>query len=366
MDKSVAAFAPGRVELLGNHTDYNEGVALAAAIHLGVTVHAEKIPADVIEVSSETNGRTASAPLKNLQRLEAEPWANYPVGVVRILREAGFGIGGLRLRVSSSLPPGSGLSSSAALEVVTAVAALELFGLNIEPMTLARLCQRAENEFVGVRCGLLDQASSIFGKEDEVILLDFRAITARTVPLAHDVALLLVDPRVPHQLSGGEYNERRSQCHAAAVALGVKALRDVSSQAVLDAALDPLIRDRALHITGENERVLAGVAALENGQMQKFGELMFQSHQSSSRNFANSTSSLDALVEIARETQGVLGARLTGGGFGGATIWLVEKDKVEQILTSVSEAYRQRTGAACTTLVTKASQGARLIRRNSG
>src|SRR5215471_16330343 len=366
MDKSVVAFAPGRVELLGNHTDYNEGVALAAAIHLGVTVHAEKIEAEVIEVSSETNGRAASAPLKNLQRLDPEPWANYPVGVVRILREAGFGIGGLRLRVSSSLPPGSGLSSSAALEVATAVAALELFDLNIEPMTLARLCQRAENEFVGVRCGLLDQASSIFGKEDEVILLDFRAITARTVPLAHDVALLLVDPRVPHQLSGGEYNERRSQCHAAAVALGVKALRDVSSQAALDASLDPLIRDRALHITGENERVLAGVAALENGQMQKFGELMFQSHQSSSRNFANSTSSLDVLVEIARETQGVLGARLTGGGFGGATIWLVEKDKVEQILTSVSETYRQRTGAACTTLVTKASQGARLIRRNSG
>jgi galactokinase len=363
MGKTVVAFAPGRVELLGNHTDYNEGLALAAAIHLGVTVHAEKIEAGVIEVSSESNGRAACAPLKNLQRLAAEPWANYPVGVVRILREAGFEIGGLRLRVSSNLPPGSGLSSSAAFEVATAVAALELFDLNIEPMTLAQLCQRAENDFVGVRCGLLDQASSVFGKEDEVILLDFRAITARTVPLAHDVALLLVDSGAPHQLTGGEYNERRSQCQAAA--LGVKALRDVSSRAILAASLDPLIRDRALHIAGENERVLAGVGALECGQMQKFGELMFQSHHSSSRNFANSTSFLDALVEIASATQGVLGARLTGGGFGGATIWLVEKDKVEQILTRVSEAYRQRTGATCTALVTKASLGARLVRRNS-
>ena len=365
MEKTVVAFAPGRVELLGNQTDYNEGLALAAAIHLGVTVHAEKIEAAVIEVTSESNGRAARAPLKNLQRLDAEPWANYPVGVVRILREAGFEIGGLRLRVSSNLPPGSGLSSSAAFEVATAVAALELFDLNIEPMTLAQLCQRAENDFVGVRCGLLDQASSVFGKEDEVILLDFRAITARTVPLAHDVALLLVDSGAPHQLTGGEYNERRSQCQAAASALGVKALRDVSSRAILAASLDPLIRDRALHITGENERVLAGVGALESGHMQKFGELMFQSHQSSSRNFANSTSFLDALVEIASATQGVLGARLTGGGFGGATIWLVEKDKVEQILTRVSEAYRQRTGATCTALVTKASLGARLVRRNS-
>src|SRR5215831_20808130 len=178
MDKSVVAFAPGRVELLGNHTDYNEGVALAAAIHLGVTVQAEKIQADVIEVSSETNGRTASAPLKSLQRLEAEPWANYPIGVIRILREAGLEIGGLRLRVSSNLPPGSGLSSSAAFEVATAVAVLQLFDLSMEPMALAQLCQKAENEFVGVRCGLLDQASSVYGKENEAILLDFRAVTA--------------------------------------------------------------------------------------------------------------------------------------------------------------------------------------------
>ena len=361
MGKTVVAFAPGRVELLGNHTDYNEGLALAAAIHLGVTVHAEKIDAAVIEVSSETNGRAASAPLKNLQRIDTEPWANYPVGVVTILREAGFGIGGLRLRVSSNLPPGSGLSSSAAFEVATAVAVLQLFDLSMEPMALAQLCQKAENEFVGVRCGLLDQASSVYGKEDEAILLDFRAITARTVPLAPAEALLLVDSGVPHKLTGGEYNERRNQCQAAASALGVRALRDVTSEAVLAASLDPEIRARALHVTGENERVLAGVAALDSGQMQKFGELMFESHESSRRNFENSTAFLDALVEIASATKGVLGASLTGGGFGGATIWLVEKDKVREIVAGVSEAYHQKTGATCTALVTKASQGARLV-----
>src|SRR5260370_22692198 len=174
MENSVVAFAPGRVELLGNHTDYNEGLALAAAIDLGVTVRAAKLNADIIEVSSETNGREVRVSLNNLERLKDEPWANYPIGVVKILREAGFAIGGLRLRVSSNLPLGSGLSSSAAFEVATAVAALELFGLSIEPMALAKLCQKAENQFVGVRCGLLDQGSSRFGKQGDGILLDFR------------------------------------------------------------------------------------------------------------------------------------------------------------------------------------------------
>ena len=364
MEKSVVAFAPGRVELLGNHTDYNEGLALAAAIDRGVTIRAEKLDTDVIEISSETNGREARVSLKNLHRLEAEPWANYPIGVIKILCEAGLEIGGLRLRASSDLPTGSGLSSSAAFEVATAVAALELFGSTIEPMALAQFCQKAENEFVGVRCGLLDQASSVFGKEDEAILLDFRATTAQTVPLSPNVALLLVDSGVPHQLTGGEYNERRSQCQAAAAALGVKALRDVTSETICAASLDPLIRARALHITGENERVLAGVAALENGGMQKFGQLMFQSHESSRRNFQNSTAFLDALVEIGATTPGVLGARLTGGGFGGSTIWMVERDKAQKILSRVSEAYRQKTGATCTALLTKASQGARSVEEN--
>ena len=361
MKRSVVAYAPGRVELLGNHTDYNEGLALSAAIDLGVTIHAESLDGEVIEVSSKTNGRTAKVSLQDPEKLEQESWANYPIGVVKTLREAGFEIGGLRLLATSNLPFGAGLSSSAAFEVATAVAALELFGLHIEPMPLAQLCQKAENQFVGVRCGLLDQASSVFGKEDHVILLDFRATTARTVPLSPDVSLLLVDTGVPHQLIGGEYNERRRQCQAAAAALGVRALRDATSEKVCSASLDPLIRARALHITGEDERVVAGVAALESGQMQKFSQLMFQSHDSSRRNFENSTSFLDALVEIAGTIPGVLGARLTGGGFGGSTVWLVERDKAQEILSEVFEAYRKKTGATCKAIITKASQGARLL-----
>lgn len=252
MPKSVIAFAPGRVELLGNHTDYNEGLVLAAAIDLGVTARAERLDEDVLEVSSETTGRPATASLDRPKPFTGDSsCVNYPLGVIWALREAGLAIGGLRLQVSSNLPLGWGLSSSAAFEVSTALAALSLYDLSVEPMTLAKLCQKAENEFVGVKCGLLDQASSVFGR------------------------------------------------------------------------------------------------------------LMFESHESSKRNFGNSTSFLDILVEIAAATPGVLGARLAGGGFGGATIWLVEKAQAPAILRTVPDVYHRKTGATCKVLLTKPSQGAR-------
>jgi galactokinase len=363
MSKTVVAFAPGRVELLGNHTDYNEGLVLAAAIDLGVTARAERLEADVLEVSSETNGRQAKASLDQSEPFTGDSaWANYPLGVIRALREAGLGVGGLRLQVSSNLPLGWVLSSSAAFEVSSALAALSLYDLSVEPMALAKLCQRAENEFVGVKCGLLDQASSVFGREGEVIRLDFREVSASTVPMPGHAALLLVDSGVHHELSGGEYNERRAQCRAAAEALGVRALRDVTSKMVAAAtSLDPVTRARALHITGENERVQAGVAALEANRLDDFGRLMFESHESSKRNFENSTSFLDSLVEIAAATPGVLGARLTGGGFGGATIWLVERAQAPAILHSVPEVYHRKTGATCKVLLTKPSRGAWLL-----
>ena len=264
---------------------------------------------EVLEVSSETNGRQATAPLDRPKPFTGDSsWANYPLGVLRALREAGLAVGGLRLQVSSNLPLGWGLSSSAAFEVSTALAALNLYDLSVEPMTLAKLCQKAENEFVGVKSGLLDQASSVFGREGEVIELDFREVSARTVPMLAQAALLVVDSGVPHELSGGEYNERRAQCRAAAEALGVRALRDVTSEVVAAAtSLDPLTRARALHITGENERVQAGVAALGANRLQDFGRLMFESHESSKRNFANSTAFLDSLVEIAARLPGCWG-----------------------------------------------------------
>ncbi|MBV9672017.1 MAG: galactokinase, partial [Verrucomicrobia bacterium] len=180
---SVVSFAPGRVELLGNHTDYNEGLVMSAAIDLGVTIRAEHLDDEVLEVSSETNRLHATASLVRPERLAGDSaWANYPLGTVWALREMGLHIGGLRLHVTSTLPLGWGLSSSAAFEVATALAALKLYDLSLEPMTLAKICQKAENEFVGVQCGLLDQASSVFGEDGRAIVLDFREVSARTVP----------------------------------------------------------------------------------------------------------------------------------------------------------------------------------------
>lgn len=361
MPHTAASFAPGRVELLGNHTDYNQGFVLSAAIHLGVRVDGERLPDDEIDVSSLTNGRNVRVPLQTSSPLETDSWANYPLGVIKFLRQAGYPVGGMRLQISSNLPVGAGLSSSAAIEVATALAVARLFEFEIESMELAQLCQRAENDFVGVRSGLLDQASSVFGKSSQLILLDFRLITAQTIPIPAEVALLLMNSGVPHELAGSKYNERYSQCMAAAAAMHAKSLREVASAQLKSAPIDPLLRRRGLHITGENERVLAGVEALRRGNSEEFGELMFLSHNSSRFNFENSTPYLDTLVEIARETPGVLGSRLSGGGFGGSTVSLVSKEQASSIIERVAAEYHRRTGVTCTPILTEPSNGARII-----
>ena len=345
--KTHTSHAPGRVELLGNHTDYNEGVVLSAAINFAVTAEGEAGADRSITLHSTSSQERVRASLDRLSPLQGpDAWANYPLGVVHVLQRENFPLGGFNLRVSSDLPVGAGLSSSAALEVATGRLLMKLFSLEIDPLTLAKLCRRAENEFVGVQCGLLDQVSSVFGKRDHAIYLDCRTEQVENIPFPAETALLVFNCGVAHQLTGGEYNERREQCFAAARALGVPALRDVSS-AQLEAArdrLDPLIYRRAAHVVGEDERVFAGIELLRRGDGPGFGKLMFASHESSRVNFENSTPELDALVELSRDEPGVFGTRLTGGGFGGATISLVERTRMEAIARSLDERYTARTG----------------------
>jgi galactokinase len=365
MPNSATTFAPGRVEILGNHTDYNLGLVLSAAIHLGVTIEAKQLSEPILDITSETNGRTTRAELGSLHRSANDAWANYPVGVIKILLDAGFKLGGMNLHISSNLPLGAGLSSSAALEVATAMATKALYNLDIELMQLARLCQRAENDFVGVRSGLLDQASSIFGQAQHLVLLDFREITADLVTLPANVSLLLLNSGVPHELTGGEYNERQTQCFEAAALLGVPALREATIAQVRNSDLKGILRRRALHITEENERVLRGREALRAGDIEEFGALMFASHESSRTNFENSTSHLDALVELAKQTPGVYGSRLTGGGFGGSSVSLINTDLSSEIIQSISSAYYRITGATCSPILTEPSNGARLLRSST-
>ncbi len=357
---TTTAHAPGRVELLGNHTDYNEGVVLSAAIDRGVTIQGRAGANGKISLHSGTMESSVEADLAHIAPSEKTPWANYPLGVVWSFLGEKFPLGGFAAEISSDLPLGAGLSSSAALEVATAVFLKKMFGLEIDTLRLAKLCRKAENEFVGVNCGLLDQVSSAFGKKGHAIFLDCRNETVDTIAFPSGVELLITHSGVKHALVGGEYNERRLQCFEAAEKLGAKALRDVTSVRLSEAkdALPPLAYRRAAHVVGENERVLAGIEFLKSGDVKSFGELMFQSHKSSGDNFENSTPELDALVAIARDEPGVLGSRLTGGGFGGATVSLIERNAAERISANFTKKYKDRTGHDCQTYLCEIADGA--------
>lgn len=352
---SLRVFAPGRVEILGNHTDYNEGVVLSAALNLGITASGKARQDQVIHLRSDeaeevTAKLTAISPSRR--------WSDYPLGVVKMFLEAGVSVPGFEVDFSSTLPVGAGLSSSAALEVATGALLMKLTGFSCEPMDLAKLCRRAENEFVGVNCGLLDQVTSLFGEAERVVSLDCRTETIQTFPFPEAAALVIVNSGVKHALTGGEYNERRESCFEAARCLGVPALRDASFADLSRVELPDIIRRRAAHIIGENDRVFQAREAFQAGNAEALGQLMTASHASSRTNFENSTVELDLLVEIATATQGVWGARLTGGGFGGAIVALAERTQAEQISQKISETYHQRSGYRGEALVCRPGDGA--------
>jgi galactokinase len=351
----VSVYAPGRAELLGNHTDYNEGYVLALAVDRGTTLTGQARDDRQIEIHSRELGKSESIVLDKLLAEHVAPWSRYLLGVVDQFRRNDLPIGGFQAEISGNLPLGAGLSSSASLENATVLLLAKLFGAKLEPMQMARLSQKAEHDFVGVRCGLLDQIASLMSQREHATFIDCRTLEISTVPLDGKVSVIIANSNVKHALVGGEYNERRSDCEAAAHALGVKFLRDATTE-LLKSRRDQLadrIYRRALHITGENERVLEGSRYLREGKLEEFGRLMFESHESSRVNFENSCPELDLLVATARKTPGVLGARLSGGGFGGATINLIEKGKEEAVVNALTAALPEAT---C--LVTHAADGA--------
>jgi galactokinase len=352
---SISTYAPGRAELLGNHTDYNEGYVLALAVDRGTTITGKARSDRQIHIHSKELGKTETLALDKLAAEQVAPWSRYTLGVVDQFRRNDLPVEGFDAEISGNLPLGAGLSSSASLENATVLFLAKLFGAKLDPMQMARLAQKAEHDFVGVRCGLLDQIASLLSRAGRATFIDCRTTEVDHVPLDGEVSVIIANSNVKHALVGGEYNERRSDCEAAAHALGVSFLRDASTE-MLKARKSEMadrIYRRALHITGENERVLEGCAALRKGNIARFGELMFASHESSMHNFENSCPELDRLVAAARKTPGVYGARLSGGGFGGATINLVEKGREEEVVKALTAAQPQ-----VTCLVTHASDGA--------
>ena len=357
---SISVYAPGRVELLGNHTDYNQGLVLGAAIERGLTVRGERREDALVRLSSHAFPGPVEVSLTQLEPRASNAWANYPLGVVQAFLRAGYPIGGFTAEISGDLPAGGGLSSSAALEVATALFLQQLFGLEIEPLAIARICQRAENHFVGVRSGLLDQVSCLFGRENQAVYLDCRSEEIRLVPFPHDLALVLADSGAQHRLIASDYNARREECSAAAQALGVASLREVSLAQLQDPRLTipPLLRRRALHVVGENDRVMRALEALASSDAPALGAMLNDSHESSRLNFENSTPLLDRLVSIARSLPGVLGARLTGGGFGGAILALVEASRADAIVETLAREGRSSAGPQPAVFASRIADGA--------
>lgn len=352
---TASAFAPGRVELLGNHTDYNEGVVLGAAIERGLTASGSEREDGKILIESSTMGSVEIAP-GPLQPLNEFRWANYILGVAA---ELDISPGGFSLEIKGDLPAGCGLSSSAALELATALFLLKLHKRNLPRLEIAKACQRAEHRFAGVHSGLLDQVISLFGRADHAVFFDARSEKIQLVPFPRDLALVIAESGRRRELAKGEYNARREETRAAAKALHVSALRDVTSGELKSrSGLPELLRRRATHVVGENERVWRALEFLERGDGAAFGALLNASHESSRENFENSTPELDLLVSIARGLPGVLGARLTGAGFGGATLTLCEKSAGETVAAEMARRYSDATGLKPRVLVSRVCDGA--------
>lgn len=366
---TAAAHAPGRVEVLGNHTDYNDGFVLSAAINHGTFFLARRSGTQACRLVAGDTREMARFNVPDIAPGQELRWSNYVKGVFAQLRDlAGLrdGFDGLFL---GDVPLGAGLSSSAALEMSAGLALARLYGLAVPPIEMAKIGQKAEHLFVGAKCGLLDQVTSLFGRAAALVMTDFRSLQVETVPLGVKWRFLVVNTGVKHSLVDSEYNERRARCEEAAgffagrLAHPVRALRDVTL-AEFDAhraAMDPVTAKRAAHVIGENTRVLAARQLLAKGKVREFGRLMFESHASSQYNFENSCAELDYVVTSAKKLPDVLGGRLSGGGFGGGAVLLVPPSAVGSVASAVAADYRARFGHPCATLPIVPTDGARVL-----
>jgi galactokinase len=336
--------SPGRVNLIGEHTDYNEGFVLPMAIDRAVWIALRARPGrDVVAASLDFAEETAFA-LDGLQR-GAPGWGEYVKGTAWALAGAGHRLAGWEGVVAGDVPIGAGLSSSAALEMAAARAFAAVSGLAWDPVVMAQLARRAENEWVGVGCGIMDPLIIGAGREGHAVLIDCRSLEMRHVPLPPGTAIAVLDTSTRRELTGSAYNERRAQCEEAARALGVKALRD-ATPAALEArggTLSDVVRRRARHIVTENVRTLGAAEAMEAGDARRLGRLMNESHVSMRDDFEISTPVLDAMVEFAQAAAGGHGARMTGGGFGGCVVALVDEAGAPAFLAEVGARYLERT-----------------------
>lgn len=369
-DSFVVGRAPGRVNLIGEHTDYNDGFVFPMAIDFDMILAARKRADRTVRIYSADFDQTVEFSLTEPIAFDSDKrWSNYLRGVLAELMKQGAVPPGMDMVFQGDVPQGAGLSSSAALEVVTAVVVQKLCGSTIAPPDLALLCQRAENKFVGMNCGIMDQFISMMGRKNQALFLDCRSLEYRHVPLTlGDYRILICQSGVKHNLVDSEYNQRRRQCEQGVTVLagrfpGIKALRDADLEQ-LEACrpeMDETVYRRCRHVIAEDQRVLDSIKALEQNDLSAFGRLMNGSHDSLRDLYEVSCDEIDLLVKLAREVPGVLGSRITGGGFGGCTVNLVAEAAIEDFKRHVATSYRARTGIEPQFFISTAANGAEIL-----
>lgn len=357
--------APGRVNLIGEHTDYNDGFVMPAALEFSTYVAVGRRNDRNLEVHSTNFGETVAFHLDELSPAKIAHWSDYVAGVAAILDRRVGGLKGANVVVHGEVPIGAGLSSSAAIEVATAMALLANSRIEMDFLDIAKCCQQAEHEYTGARCGIMDQFVSCFGRAGHALMLDCRTFDYQLLPLKPEISIVICNSKVRHELASGEYNLRRRDCEESVQKLRqfkptMKALRDINEEelrAYGDVLSEPA-RRRCRHVVGENARVLSAAQMLRSGDLNGFGDLMYQSHASLRDLYEVSCRELDVLVELAAKIDGVYGARMTGGGFGGCTVNLVHENAVSQFQSLIAEDYKKRIGITPDIFVCRAANGA--------
>lgn len=370
---TVIVRAPGRVNLIGEHLDYNDGFVLPMAIDRAAWIALRprkdgRVLARSLDFNDEAEfsvDAVASNEGRHQRSRLQQPWAGYLAGVAWALQEAGHKLDGWEGVVAGDVPVAAGLSSSASLEMATARAFAAVSGIEWNPIVMARVCKRAENEWIGVNCGIMDMLISAAGREGNALLIDCRSLEMKPVPLPPNTVVIVLDTTKSRALAGSAYNERRAQCEAAAEFFGARSLRDVS-RGQFDSrgnGLDEIIRRRARHVITENARTLEAVEAMRRGDAARLGELMNESHASLRDDYEVSSRELNAIVDCARAVEGCLGARMTGAGFGGCAIAFANEEVATRLVEQVRVCYQNKTGRMANLYVCRAVNGAEVARK---
>jgi galactokinase len=351
-NRPVLFFSPGRVNLIGEHTDYNGGYVFPCALNYGTYLLIRKTDGNTLKFSTLNFNHDESVSIKGLFRNKSKKWINYPIGVINEFMKRNVSVTGLDLLYYGDVPNGAGLSSSASIEMVTAIALNDLFNAGLTTLEMVKMSQKAENEFVGMNCGIMDQFAVAFGKKDHAIFLNCDTLDYENVPLIlNDNSLIITNTNKRRGLTDSKYNERRSECDKAVEYLqAYKKIRNLSEIKTSELALlekfipDPIVRKRAKHVISENGRALEAVKVLQSNNLARFGELMNQSHDSLKDDYEVTGFELDTLVYEGRKLPGVIGTRMTGAGFGGCTVSIVAKKNVTQYINDLTIAYTNKTG----------------------